>query len=514
MNVSLILNRNYFFTPVSALTSCPLSMTDGAARLLQEVLPNLPKADPLHDVYKRLVSRTDSWTSGQWMTERAGGSDVQNTETWAVHAPLSNQAGSGARLDGGEYLVSGFKFFSSATDADVAVLLAKTQSGKLSAFLAPLKKQVTDADGKQRTVTNGIHIHRLKNKLGTKQLPTAELELKDARAHLVGPLDGGVRTISHILNVTRSWAFMGSVSAMRRSLSISKSFAKARTVFGYPLWLLPLHLRTLAGVELKVRSSLQLSFFTLALVSFTENSYPPPSGEALYAPLPKQGEEAQVILRTLTATSKAVLSKTAVFAVQECMEAMGGVGYMDDPDEAENLARALRDISVNTIWEGTTNVLSSEVVRHLLNRNHLDIFNNWLQRVIPTIRDDLLREILLKSWNILHLKLSKNKEYLFDALANGRAIMFSLAWILSGLLLAVDAQRDQDGVAAEVAKRWIVDKEGVFRDYLIDEFGRLASTSRAQEGKERAQWDCQIVWGVEMPDIAPFGHRMPQGSKI
>ncbi|KAK2595469.1 hypothetical protein QQS21_006809 [Conoideocrella luteorostrata] len=509
--------KNYFFTPVSAVTSCPLSMSDGAAHLLLEVLPGLPLSHPFHEVFRRLTSRTDCWTSGQWMTERSGGSDVQNTETWAVYSPLPNKTGECGKLDEGDYLVSGFKFFSSATDANVAILLAKTAGGKLSAFLAPLTRTVLDENGREKTVTNGIRIHRLKNKLGTKQLPTAELELKDVRAHLVGPLDRGVGTISHILNVTRAWAFIGSLAGMRRCMNIAKSFAKARTVFGYPLWILPLHLRTLAGLEVRIRGLLHLGFYTLALTSFAESTFPKAVLESSsYAPLPSSAEDTVVILRTLTAVTKAVVSKTAVTAIQECMEALGGVGYMDELDEPENIARALRDISVNAIWEGTTNVLSSEVIRHLLNKHHLDIFNNWLRSAIARVKIDDLRSVLQDAWAVQYRLLSKQREYLFDALANGRAIMFTIAWTVSGTLLAIDAGRDGNPVAGEVARRWIINQEGFPREYLLADMDATLPSRRPQEGKERAEWDCMIVWDAKLPEFVPFGQRtgVQQPSKI
>ena len=104
-------------------------MSDGAAKVLSEFLPGLPPAHPFHEVYNRLIARTDNWTSGQWMTERAGGSDVQNTETWATYSPLPQKTGLQGRLDEGDYLISGFKFFSSATDAEITILLAKTETG-------------------------------------------------------------------------------------------------------------------------------------------------------------------------------------------------------------------------------------------------------------------------------------------------------------------------------------------------------------------------------------------------
>ncbi len=490
-------------------------MSDGAARLLREQLPELPESHPFHQVYQRLVAREDGWTSGQWMTERAGGSDVQNTETWATYAPLPNKSGQYGRLDEGDYLVSGFKFFSSATDADVTMLLAKTESGKLSAFLAPLTRTIVDEDGNERVVTNGIRIHRLKTKLGTKQLPTAELELKDVRAHLVGTLDHGVRTISHILNVTRAWAFMGSAAAMRRSLAISKQFASTRTVFGYPLWALPLHLRTQADIEVRIRGFVSLSMYTTAIMSFAESGFPTASANPSYAPLPKAGAETTVVLRSLTATAKAVVSKNAVITVQECMESLGGVGYIDEPDEPENIARAFRDISVNTIWEGTTNVLSSEVVRNMLNKDNLDVLNGWLERSIAGVKDADFRAVLLQSWRNLYGRLEKNREYLFDALSIGRSIMFSYAWVVVGVLLAYDSQRDQDGLATEVARRWILNGEGGVREWMLPDVGGASAKARFDEGKERAKWDCRLVWGVELPEFAPFGQRIPlQQSKI
>ncbi|OAA53140.1 Acyl-CoA dehydrogenase/oxidase [Cordyceps fumosorosea ARSEF 2679] len=477
--------KNYLFSPVSGLTSCPLSMTDGAARLLRSQLPGLPTSHPFHETYRRLTARTDSWTSGQWMTERPGGSDVQNTETWARHAPLPG--GSCGRLDEGDYLVSGFKFFSSATDADVALLLAKTEDGgKLSAFLAPLTR--TDAaDSGGARVTNGVRVHRLKSKLGTKQLPTAELELRDVRAHMVGP--------------------------MRRGLAVARRFAAGRTVFGYPLWALPLHLRTLADVEVRIRGFAQLAFFTIALMSFTEDGCFP---EEAALPLPEAGAEAAVVLRALTAAAKAVTGKNAAVTMQEVMEALGGVGYVDDPDDPDSVARALRDVSVNAIWEGTTNVLSSELVRHLLAGDHLARVHAWLSRAIAGVDDADRRAALRTAWGNLHGRLRAGRDRVDVVLSVGRGVMFSFSWIVVGVLLAWDAQRDGDELAGEVARRCVLNGEGGLREWLLPDVGVPAATARFEEGTERARWDCRLVWGKELPDdLVTFGQRTPPlGSKM
>ncbi|TKA67606.1 hypothetical protein B0A55_09781, partial [Friedmanniomyces simplex] len=145
---------NYIYSASSAVYSCPVSMTSGAARLLVHQLPELPPDHPFHEVYKRLVAREDNWISSQWMTERPGGSDVQNSETFAVHSPLPEAGmsnGAVKRLDEGDWLISGFKFFCSATDCDVALMLAKTDSGQLSLFLAPTKRTETLPDGSKGT---------------------------------------------------------------------------------------------------------------------------------------------------------------------------------------------------------------------------------------------------------------------------------------------------------------------------------------------------------------------------
>lgn len=146
------------------------------------------------------------------MTERPGGSDVSRSETTATYEPLPNST---SNL--GPWKIDGHKFFSSATDADMTVLLAKTgKNKKLSAFYAPMRLP----NGER----NGVRIIRLKKKLGTKALPTAELELKGMRAWLIGNEGDGVREISNVLNITRVHNAVVSASLMRRGLSVAKVY--------------------------------------------------------------------------------------------------------------------------------------------------------------------------------------------------------------------------------------------------------------------------------------------------
>lgn len=483
--------------PSSGVYSCPFAMTDGAARLLDVHASSLPEDHPLRQVFKRLTSRNDPWTSGQWMTERPGGSDVQASETWAKYSPLPSKTGEYGRLDEGDYLISGFKFFSSATDANVAVLLAKTGSGKLSAFLAPLTKLVTDAQGRQKIVTNGIRIHHLKPKLGTKQLPTAELELKDVRAHLLGPIDRGVHTISTLLNVTRVYTFVGSIAGFWRCLYTAKSFAKARVTFGRPLWKMPLHLRTLADLELKRRALLHLSFFTTTLMGFVEQGFPRPLPPGL-ALLPEEGDEARIVLRALTATAKAVVSKVVIAGVQECMEALGGVGYIDDPDDLNfNIARAYRDLSVNSIWEGTTNVLSSEFIRFLFkDDNSLHLLARWMTRAIESLEDGDVKSVLERSWNLLRGKLEAAGPA--ELLGDGRRVMFTFAWLTCGMLLAADAGQDGDDIAQLLASRWILRAEGGVGEWVYRDVVPSPSSTASGAESDKSEWDSMLLYGVRL----------------
>ena len=181
------------WTGSSAWVTCPSLMTDGVAALMRKHLsdPSLAtdQRPALQSAYNRLTSKdpTFAWTTGQWMTERQGGSDVSQTETLAQYAPhLSEDESKSTGTDGiplGSYLCSGFKWFSSATDSQMMTFLARTPNG-ISTFMAPMRRTIDVEPGavrssiNQPTVLNGVQIQRLKNKFGTKALPTAELVLK------------------------------------------------------------------------------------------------------------------------------------------------------------------------------------------------------------------------------------------------------------------------------------------------------------------------------------------------
>ena len=382
----------FIWSPSSASVSCPAAMTDGAAILLDKHLaesgrPSVLGQDAevlrqvLTEAYARLTSFDPSyaWTSGQWMTERPGGSDISRTETlahlgskidaevdFAIHGGMDKDT---VGMPLGPYYVDGFKWFSSATDADMVVLLAQTEKG-LSAFYAPMKRESMDSQGQTISVMNGIRISRLKNKMGTKGLPTAELEIKGMRAWLLGEEGKGVKEISAILNATRLWTACSSVGGWNRGLSVSRAYSLVRRIKGNQVLAENRqHLRWMADETVKSRACTHLAFLGVALLGLSELGWHAAvDGTRARSWLPRTKEQAGILLRVLTPVMKAQCSLWSTLGVRECMESLGGVGYCEnnEDDGVLNLARIFRDLNVNSIWEGSRYCLFFVFIYHVL----------------------------------------------------------------------------------------------------------------------------------------------------
>jgi acyl-CoA dehydrogenase len=310
--------------------SCPLAMTDGAARTLlasgnkelaERYVPRLTSRDP-----------AAMWTSGQWMTERAGGSDVSLTETVA------------RRDSDGTWRLYGTKWFTSATTSNMALTLARPEgNGPGSQGLAMFVVELRDGSGRLR----GIEVNRLKDKLGTRKVPTAELSLVGTPAEMVGAAEGGVRQIAPMLVVTRTWNAVSAVSGMRRGLALARDFARKRRAFGALLVDKPLHADTLAMLEAEYAAAFCLAFRSVELLGRMD------AGVAT--------ETDHSLARTLVPIAKLATAKQAVAVLSEVIESCGGAGYVEDT----GLPRLVADAQVLPIWEGTTNVLSLDTLRAL-----------------------------------------------------------------------------------------------------------------------------------------------------
>ena len=354
----------HVYSPSSAIYTCPMAMTDAAARVL------IDHAEPeLRDrVVPRLTSREpDAWTSGQWMTEREGGSDVGRTATRARKGP------------DGRWKLYGTKWFTSATTANCALTLARPEgapegSGALALFLVELVDPVT---GKSQ-IGDTIRVNRLKDKLGTKALPTAELTLDGAFVTPIGdPWAGrGLKKISGMLNVTRAHNAMGAASGMRRGLDLALAYARVRESFGSPLIDLPLHRETLAQLAVEAEASFALTMRIMQLTGRVEH------GAA--------GEVEARALRGLLPIAKLLTGKDAVAHASEVLETFGGAGYIEDT----GLPQLLRNSQVLPIWEGTTNVLSLDLLRATVKENALSaVFQDLSARLedaeAPALADAL-----------------------------------------------------------------------------------------------------------------------------
>jgi acyl-CoA dehydrogenase len=322
----------YLFTPSTDIYSCPLAMTDGAARtllgsgnqeLIDRAVPHLTTRDP-----------DQFWTSGQWMTESTGGSDVGLTETYAL------QNGNG-RI----WSLYGRKWFTSAATSQMALTLARPEgNGPGGRELALFYLETRDERGGR---LHSIEINRLKDKLGTRKVPTAELTLNGTSAYLVLGTTDGVRNITPLLNITRLWNGISAVSLMRRGLALAEDYAEKRVAFGFALNVKPLHLDTMAGIQAEAEAAFHLAFFVAELTGRSEA---------------KELDDSQAaLLRLLTPIMKLTTGKQAVAIASEVLEAFGGAGYVEDT----GLPMLLRDAQVLPIWEGTTNVLSLDTFRAL-----------------------------------------------------------------------------------------------------------------------------------------------------
>jgi alkylation response protein AidB-like acyl-CoA dehydrogenase len=347
----------YLFHPSTDVYTCPLAMTDGAARTLlgsgnralaARSVPHLTSRDP-----------ATFWTSGQWMTESTGGSDVGSSETIAC------REGDGWRL-------YGRKWFTSATTSPMTLTLARPEgNGPGGRGLALFYLELRDQDGR----LNGISVNRLKDKLGTRKVPTAELTLDGALAVPVAGLDNGVRAIIPMLHLTRTWNSVMAAATMRRGMALARDYARRRVAFGAPLSAQPLHVDTLAGLQSETEAAFHLSFFLVDLVSRDE------AGEI--------SAEQTDLLRLLTSIAKLTTGRQVAAVAGEVLEAHGGAGYVEDT----GLPLLLRDAQVMPIWEGTTNVLALDALRALSHGDGgLAALSDEISRRVAAAREPSLAE--------------------------------------------------------------------------------------------------------------------------
>ena len=312
---------------------CPVSMTDALARVLERYASAALKRRFLPAL--TALTMAELQQGAMFLTEKQGGSDVGLTAT--VAKPRS-YAQAGLQP---EWELWGDKWFCSNVSAELILTLARPEGAPsgtrgLGLFLVPK----TLEDGTR----NAYSINRLKDKLGTRSLATGEVTLHGAQAYQLGALDRGFVQMTEMINLTRIWAAIGSLAAMRRSFLEALVHTRSRVVFGRTLAEHPLMRKQLVDLLIEVEGCAALAFETAAVLERVDRH---------------GAEEDRRLLRMLTPLCKYYVPKRSEYVTLEALEMRGGNGYVEDWVNP----RLLRDSIVNVIWEGSSNVIVLDVMR-------------------------------------------------------------------------------------------------------------------------------------------------------
>ncbi|ECR2650793.1 isovaleryl-CoA dehydrogenase [Salmonella enterica] len=317
---------------VEAGTLCPVTMTFAATPLLLQMLPTTfhdwlaPLRSDRYDSHLLPGGQKRGLLIGMGMTEKQGGSDVLSNTTHAE------------RLADDSYRLVGHKWFFSVPQSDAHLVLAQAKGG-LSCFFVPRFLP----DGRR----NSVRLERLKDKLGNRSNASAEVEFQDAIGWRLGEEGEGIRHILKMGGMTRLDCALGSHGLMRRAFSVAIYHAHQRQAFGKPLIDRPLMRQTLSRMALCLEGQTAL-LFRLARAWEQRRE----AKEALWA-------------RLFTPAAKFAICKQGIPFVAEAMEVLGGMGYCEESE----LPRLYREMPVNSIWEGSGNIMCLDVLR-VLTKQH------------------------------------------------------------------------------------------------------------------------------------------------
>jgi alkylation response protein AidB-like acyl-CoA dehydrogenase len=308
----------YLFVQGEFGLMCPISVTDTSIHLIRKFGSNA-----LQDYLLPKMLAPDLatlWKGTQFMTEKAGGSDVGAIETIA-------------RCEDGVWRLYGEKWFCSHTDADVALMLARPEgasAGTRGLGLFALPRHTRDG------ARNTYRIVRLKDKLGTRSMASGEIRLDGAEAWLVGHAEQGLKQMMEQVNLSRLSHGVRAAAMMRRCVNEALAAARGRSAFGRSVVEFPLMRRQLMKMLVPAEQALSMALCT---------------ADAL-------GRSAKAELRILTGLLKLRACRDNVTVATAAMEARGGNGYIEDWVNP----RLIRDAQVGLLWEGTSNINALDVV--------------------------------------------------------------------------------------------------------------------------------------------------------
>lgn len=348
---------------------CPLACTAGLVKLLQVradeplkgiLLPGLLHSDRLDPAH---------YHGAQFLTEIQGGSDV------GKNAVL-------AEREGHRYRISGEKWFCSVADADLYLVTARLPDSPpgtagLGAFVVPRY-----AD---HQTPNGVFIRRLKHKLGTRSMASAEIDFANALAWSIGqPTDAFKQVVDIVLNTSRTYNAIAACAMMRRAEIEATEFASHREAFGQPIASFPLVKQTLLRITQTRQLAVAGTFATIALADLCA------TGQAT--------DEQRAVHRLVVNMNKYYTAVRCTEVIRDAIEILGGNGTIED---FSVLPRLLRDSIVIEAWEGTHNVLCAQVLKDMrklgLHRSFFSLLRKWTQHT------ELLSAIALAEQRVLQL---------------------------------------------------------------------------------------------------------------
>ncbi len=325
----------YLFNQAEFGLGCPINVTDSGAHILRRFADPALKEKYLPDILTNDTSRLTQF--GQYMTEKEGGSDVGSLM-------------SRAEWDGTNWRLYGEKWFCSNADAGVNLVLARPDgapagTGGLGLFLMP-----RDLDDGSR---NRYRMIRLKDKLGTRSMASAEVKMEGAIGYPVGPLDAGFKQMMECVNWSRLSNGVKSTALMRRAVHDSRAVLEGRIVFGRPLIDKPLARRQMMKIQLPVEQATSFCFFTADALDSAEGR----GGR------PERRDAAQV-LRLATPLLKFRATRDGRKVTGDALEMRGGCGYVEEWINP----RLLRDAHLGSIWEGAGNIVALDALARAVGR--------------------------------------------------------------------------------------------------------------------------------------------------
>ena len=331
----------YLFVQAEFGLMCPVSVSDtsnfiikryGSEPLKRLLLDRLLSQDPA-----RMLKGT------QFMTEKAGGSDVGAIETEAERIGPHEKERDANGVE--HWKLYGQKWFCSHADADVAVMLARPRGAPpgtkgLGMFALPRRLE----DGSR----NSYRIVRLKDKLGTRSMASGEIVLDGAIAYLVGDVTLGFKQMMEQVNLSRLSHGVRAASMMRRCLNEALAAARGRKAFGRAIADYPLLRRQLMKIMLPTEQALSMFAFSADTMGRAD----------------KGDKDAANLLRILTPVYKFRACRDNIPVASQALEVRGGIGYIEE----WATARLVRDAQIGTLWEGTSNINALDVVQRAVGK--------------------------------------------------------------------------------------------------------------------------------------------------